>query len=104
MDRRLVKAAQWVGCRASLVYLADDRRSILGPFAGFLQRLQLLCRICVLGINAPQPQGAFDRYLPVAERSVLKDLRLLALFEADERVADPLDVLVRQFAVLLAQV
>ena len=51
-----------------------------------------------------EPQRPLDRHLPVAEGRVGEDLRLLGLLEGEEGVADALDVLVGQLAVLLAQV
>ncbi len=52
----------------------------------------------------PQAQRPLDRHLPVAEGGVGEDLRLLGLLEVEEGVADALDVLVGELAVLLAQV
>ena len=51
-----------------------------------------------------QPQRALDRHLPIAEGGVVEDPALLALLEGEEGVADALDVLLAELAVLLAQV
>ena len=51
-----------------------------------------------------EPEGTLDGDLPVAEGRVGEDLRLLGLLEGEEGVADALDVLVGQLAVLLAEV
>src|SRR5436190_24214899 len=55
-------------------------------------------------VNTHEAQGPLHRYLPVAERGVRKDLRLFCFLEGEERVADALDVLAGQFAVLFAEV
>ena len=61
-------------------------------------------RVGALGIDALEAQRPLDGHLPVAEGRVREDLRLLGLLEREERVADALDVLVGQLAVLLAEV
>ena len=51
-----------------------------------------------------QAQRALDRDLPVAEGGVGKDLRLWRFLEIEEGATDALDVLRREFAVLLAEI
>ena len=51
-----------------------------------------------------QAQRALDRDLPVAEGGVGENLRLRRFLEVEEGAADALDVLGREFAVLLAEV
>ena len=84
--------------------LPDDRRRIVGAFCSLLQCLNLLRRVDALRIDALEPEGPFDSDLPIPEGSVRKDLRLLPLFELEERVADALDVLGVKLAVLLAEI
>ena len=51
-----------------------------------------------------QAQGPLDRHLPVTERRVGEYLRLLAFLTVEEAVADALDVIRPENAVLLAEV
>ena len=95
---------QWIGVGASLVYLPDHGRRRLAALAALLQLLDLGGLVGAVGIRSLYAQGALDRDLPVAEGGVVEDLALLGLLEGEEGVTDADDVLLAQFAVLLAQV
>ena len=56
------------------------------------------------GELAVQAQRALDRDLPVAKGGVGEDLRLRRFLEVEEGAADALDILGREFAVLLAEI
>ncbi|GEM_PF-4459574 len=103
-DRGLEQAAERIGGSALLVDLLDDRRCILGTLVGRFELLDFGSLVGVLGVDARQAQGPLDGDLPVAEGSIGEDLRLLGLLEGEKDVADALDVLGREFAVLLAEV
>ena len=51
-----------------------------------------------------ETERAFDGDLPIAERFVRKYLRLFRFFERKKCVADASDIVIRKFAVLLAEV
>ena len=51
-----------------------------------------------------EPERAFDDDFPVSEGAVRENLRLGCFLEVRVRVADPFDVVVRQLAVLFAEV
>ena len=84
--------------------LPDDRRRGLAALAAFFQRLDLGGLVGAVGVSTGDAQRPFDRHLPVAERGIVENLALLGLFEGEENVADAGDVVLAQFAVLLAQV
>src|SRR5207248_133343 len=62
---------------------------------------RLDCTVCELAVK---PKRTLDGDLPVAEGLVGKDLRLWGFFESKEHLADTLDIFIREFAVLLAQI
>ena len=101
------QAAQRVGVGlglAGLVDLLDDGRGGLIDLPLGLEGLDLLRAVGLFRVDAIQAQRALDGDFPVAEGGVGEDLRLLGLLERKEGVADAGDVLVGQFAILLAQV
>ena len=84
--------------------LLDHRRSGLVALAGLLENVDLPGAVDAIRVDAREPQGSLDSDLPVAEGGIREDLRLLGLLEGEERVADRLDVIVRQLAVLAPEV
>ena len=84
--------------------LPEDRWRILAALAGLLQRLDLGRLVDAVRLGACDAQRPVDRHLPVAERGLVENLALLGLLEGEEGVADAGDVVLAQFAVLLAQV
>ena len=89
---------------AVLVNFADDRRRALVNCMIGPQRLDLFRRVRALRIDACEPQRPLDRHLPVAKGGVVENLRLLGLFEVEERLRDAVNICIGQFAVLLAEV
>ncbi len=57
-----------------------------------------------IGVNPIEPQRPIDSRLPVAKGVIVEDLALLAHLKGEEGVADALNVLFAELAVLLAQV
>ena len=97
-------AAQGVSSRASLVDFLDDGRRVLAALAVLFELLEFGGLVDAVGVGALDAQRPLDRDLPVAEGGVVENLALLALLEVKEGVTDTGDVVLRQLAVLLAQV
>lgn len=82
----------------------DDRGSVLGASGGLPEFLDLPGLVCSVGVDSFEPKWTVHNNFPVSKRLVPEYLGLLTLLERQERLAYPLYVLVRQFAVLLSQV
>ena len=81
--------------------LPDDGRCVLSPCAALLQRLDVGGLVDPVWVGTLDAQWPVDRHLPVAKRRVVEDLALLGLLEGEERIADAVDVLFAELAVLL---
>jgi hypothetical protein len=86
------------------VDLSDDGWGRLVAFCGLLEGFNLLRRIGTIRVDALDPQRPLDGHFPIAKSCVRKDLGLLRLLELEEGIADAMDVLLGQLAVLLAEV
>src|SRR5690349_8043517 len=93
-----------IGRRALLVDFPDDGPRGFVALAGFLQGLELLRRVRAARVRPLAAQRPLDRHLPVAEGRIREDLRLRRFLESKEGLADAIDVGIREFAVLLAEV
>jgi len=104
LDSSREEASQRVGVRPLLVDPFDDRRSLFSSRGALAQRPYLLGRVDSIRVDAGEAQRTLDGHLPVADGGVREDLRLIGLFESQEGIANPLNVLIRELAVLLAQI
>ena len=98
------QAAHYVGLRAALVDFPDDARRVFAAFAVFLELLYLRCPVGAVRFGALDSQRPLDGHLPIAEIRVLENLALLVLFECEKGLADALDVVFAEFAILLAEI
>jgi hypothetical protein len=76
--------------------LADDRRRVGIHAVLLLESLDFFRRVGVLRIGARDPQRPFDGHFPIAERSIVENLRLFVLFEINESTNDAVNVFIRQ--------
>ena len=106
VDGRLEQTVQRVGLDLPVlwIFLMTGGASSAALGRRPLSALISFGRVGSVRVDALEPQRPLDRHLPVAEGGVGEDLRLLGLLEGEESVADAVDVLVGQLAVLLAQV
>ena len=78
-------------------------------------REQLTSQFLITGIEAEsfnrflrkltvQPKGPLDDDFPISKRLIRKNLRLFVFFERNVRITDSLDILAREFAILLSEI
>src|SRR5450756_323675 len=103
-NRDSKQAPQRIGEDVLLVHLLDDGEGTLVDLVAPLERLDLLGGVCAFAVDPFEAQRSLDGHLPVAQGFVREDPRLVSLLEGEEGVADALDVLFGQLAVLLAEI